>query len=194
MYQAHYTEEEFASFSVYIPEAKIIGGRAESLSDWALGRDKREDLIQQYPEPMALEDILSAIPEADVVRKQLALARLAPRMIISLVDGERDALRVFLDRVEADAVKTTKQLSLQRGDATVECSEFDAAYEPPLSGEEETRASTARECQERCARVSDCAHFVYRENDLGKCTLASVDAKSRDMIGSHSGPPECKTA
>ena len=51
----------------------------------------------------SIEELLLKIPLKTIVATQEAMARIGPRLTLQLEDGEHDSLRVYLDRVLADA-------------------------------------------------------------------------------------------
>jgi len=128
MYEPFFTAEEFAEAIVYVPEARVMGSRAP-LSHWSTGPmpsfqiferlkkayphdlavfqaisassegARKEKLRALYPHPTKLSHILRNMSSDEVQRKQDALAEIAPRLVIALDDGSRDALHILLERI-----------------------------------------------------------------------------------------------
>eukprot|EP00440_Ansanella_granifera_P045724 gb/GFBE01049531.1/.p1 GENE.gb/GFBE01049531.1/~~gb/GFBE01049531.1/.p1 ORF type:complete len:696 (+),score=118.26 gb/GFBE01049531.1/:1-2088(+) len=129
MFEPFFTAEEFAAAVVYIPEVQLIGENGPlSLWAKGPGTKHRtlekrlrtlypaqgaifdavkhpeesgreEELRKVHPKRSKLVDILKTFSPEEIKKKQEALAEIGPRLVVSLDDSGRDAVRILLDTI-----------------------------------------------------------------------------------------------
>ena len=140
LWLAHMSREEFLSFAVFVPEAYIIGTGAKGASVY--GKADAEDKAEVFrytrrergthPPGGSLETILTAMPEAELHRRQAAMAKVAPRMLLALEDGGCDALDTIFRRMLEDAKKL--DIPAQAETLTQPTASLQMPVTPPAAG------------------------------------------------------------